>query len=143
MVALVTALVFTVLLTLLVIPLAKRRPVGTPLSWGEAVLAATYAYLVMFLAYGVVPHQWLTVAGNEFNWRADRILFGPGSTGWADFVPFTYTFEALKDTVTVVFYVVFLGAQLFLWSWWQKRGTQKAPAIEATSTFGRPLARRG
>ena len=140
MVAFSTALVITVLLTLVIIPVAKRRPIGTPLSWGEAMAASTYSFGVMFLAYGVVPHQFLTYAGNELNWRADKILVGPAEI--LEKLPFTITYEALKDILTTVIYVIFLGVQLFIWSWWQKRGKAKAPAIEATSTFGRPLARR-
>jgi len=140
MVAFVTSVVVTVLLTLVVVPLARRRPIGTPLSWGEGMFAATYAYGLMFLAYGVVPHQWLTYSGNELNWRADKLLHGPGDI--LDKLPFVITYEALKDTITVIIYVVFLGAQLFLWAWWQKRGRPKTPAIEPTSSFGRPLVRR-
>ena len=49
----------SIALTLAVIPYGKRRPVGKSLSWGEAMLAATYAFGVMFLAFGVVPHQWI------------------------------------------------------------------------------------
>jgi hypothetical protein len=30
---------------------------------------------------------------------------------------------------------------MFMWTWWQKRG-KKPVAIEQTSSFGRPLARR-
>jgi len=139
MVATLTSLVVTVLLTLIVIPVAKRRPLGTPTSWGEGMLACTWMFGVMFLAYGVVPHQWLTYAGNELNWRADKILEGPG--GIIAKLPFTVTYEALKDIITVVIYVVFLGAQMYLTVWWQKRG-KKPAAIEPTSSFGRPLARR-
>ena len=56
---------------------AKRRPVGTPLTWGEAMVAATYVFLVMFWVYGVVPHQWLAWADNELGWRSDAYLLGP------------------------------------------------------------------
>ncbi|MPY95856.1 MAG: hypothetical protein GEV08_23220 [Acidimicrobiia bacterium] len=56
----------------------RRRPVGAPLSWGQAMLGATWAFFLMFWWYGVVPHQWLTWADNELNWRADKTLLGPG-----------------------------------------------------------------
>src|SRR5262249_62361266 len=67
----------TLLLTLAVIPYGKRRPPGTPVSWGEAMLAATYVFGVLFLAYGVVPHQWLTHEQNQLNWRARPPPGGP------------------------------------------------------------------
>ena len=67
----------TVVMTLAVIPFGKRRPVGKPLTWGEAMFGSAYAFAVMFLAYGVVPHQWLTHVQNELGWRADKPLNGP------------------------------------------------------------------
>lgn len=142
--ALITSLVVTLGLTALVFPIGKRRPVGKPLSWGEGVAAATYAFLVMFLAYGVVPHQWLTHAQNELRWRADRIYIGHSLTAehrWSWF-PFDVTLQALGDIVATVIYVVFLGLHIYMFSWWQKRGRVK-PAELPTSTFGRPLVRRG
>ena len=66
----------------------KRRAVGTPLSWGEAMAGAVVAFFAMFLAYGVIPHQWLTYAGNELGWRKDKIIFGPGDI-IDKYVPFT------------------------------------------------------
>ena len=42
-------------LSLAVIPFGKRRPVGKPLSWGEAMIGSVYAFGVMFLAFGIVP----------------------------------------------------------------------------------------
>jgi hypothetical protein len=142
--AFITSLVVTIGLTLLVIPIGKRRPVGKPLSWGEAVAAATYAFFVLFLAYGVVPHQWLTHAQNEKRWRADHIFIGHSPTAdhvWSWF-PIDITLSALGDVIAVVIYAGFLGLQIYMFSWWQKRGRVK-PAELPTSTFGRPLVRRG
>ena len=62
----------SIALTLAVIPYGKRRPVGKPLSWGEAMLAATYAFGVMFLAFGVVPHQWIDHADKNLGWSQDK-----------------------------------------------------------------------
>jgi hypothetical protein len=56
----------------------KRRPIGKPLSWGEAMLGSAYVFLVLFLAYGVVPNQWLLHVQNGLGWRADKIVLGPG-----------------------------------------------------------------
>ena len=143
-VALVFSFVLTVAMTLAIIPLAKRRPIGTPLSWGQAMAAAVYAFFVMFLAYGVVPHQWLTHAGNELNWRADRFVVGPelGSKHLLKYLPFNVTRQAVGDIVAATIYIVFFGLQIFVWVWWQKRGTKKAGAKELTSSYGRPLVKR-
>jgi hypothetical protein len=140
--AFLLSLAATVVMILAIIPLAKRRPIGTPLSWGEAMVATVYAFLVMFLAYGVVPHQWLTHADNELGWRTDKLVFGPWDIV-EKYVPFTVTFEAIRDVIASLIYIVFLGLQIYLWVWWQRRGQKKAPPELPASTFGRPLVRRG
>jgi hypothetical protein len=39
-------------------------------------------------------------------------------------------------------YIAFLGLQIYMFSWWQKRG-KKAPSTEVeTSTYGRPLVKK-
>ena len=48
------------------------RP-ARPLTWGEAFVAATFVFALLFMAYGVVPHQWLAWADNELGWRNDKL----------------------------------------------------------------------
>jgi hypothetical protein len=149
-VALITASLIAIGLLLLLIPMAKRRPIGTPLSWGEAMVAAVYSFFLMFWVYGVIPHLWLTWADNELKWRPDNLVFGPGdiiqpvSQGGAWF-PMTISYQTLRDLIAVGIYVVLLGGQMFLWTWWQQRGTKAAAASAelATSDYGRPLVRKG
>ncbi|MCB1003638.1 MAG: hypothetical protein KDB35_05575 [Acidimicrobiales bacterium] len=121
---------------------AKRRPVGTFLSWGEAMLAAVFVFFVMFWAYGVVPHQWLTWADNELNWRPDSIVSGPGNV-FTDYLPFTITYQTLRDLIAVGIYGIFLGGQIALWALWQGRGDKKPGDEVETSRYGRPLVREG
>ena len=141
--ALILSFAVTVGLTLAVIPYGKRRKPGTPVTWGEAMLGASYVFAVFFLAYGVVPHQWLAHAGNELGWRKDKIIIGPkvGSQHLLDYLPFTVTAEAVQDTVVVVIYGFFLGLQIKMWSWWQKRGKIKTTEL-ATSMYGPPLVKK-
>ncbi len=125
------------------IPLyAKRRPVGTFLSWGEAMIAAVYVFFIMFWAYGVVPHQWLTWADNELNWRPDAIVNGPGNV-LADYLPFTITYQTIRDLIAVGIYGIFLGGMIALWAKWQARGDVKPGDEVEKSRFGRPLVREG
>jgi hypothetical protein len=138
-VAFVVSLVALVLATAVVVLVARRRPVGAPVTWGEAMIAATYSFFVMFLAYGVVPHQWLAWADNELNWRADKILYGPGDL--FDKLPFTLTYQVIRDIIAAGIYVVFLGAQVALWMMWQNRGRTK-PAELPVSSYGRPLVKK-
>ena len=143
--AFLASLLASTLLTLAAIPYGKRRPIGTPVSWGEAMLGATYAFGTLFLAFGVVPHQWIDHADKNLEWDRTRIVHGPGGIlkpqslgGWN---PITLQYEAIRDIVVVVIHVYFFGLLIFIWMWWQKRGQTPTTAIE-TSTYGRPLVKK-
>ena len=123
----------------LVVVYAKRRPVGTPPTWGEAMLAAVGVFALMLLAYGIVPHQWLTWADNELGWRRDRIFEGWG--GFLTGLPFTIPYEVIRDIVAVVIYGIGLGGQIALWALWQGRGERK-PRELPSSAYGRPLVKK-
>jgi hypothetical protein len=145
-VAFLTSLIAATLLTLIAIPYGDRRPRGTPFSWGEAMLGSVYAFGVMFLAFGIVPHQWIDHADKELGWDRTNIIYGPGGIlkpeslgGWN---PITLQYESIRDIVVVLIHVYFFGLLLFIWSWWQKRGASDATAEIETSTYGRPLVRK-
>lgn len=130
---------------------AKRRPVGAPLDWGEAMVAGTYVFFIFFWAYGVVPHQFLTWADSELNWRPDKIWLGPdgsvtvfGATLDTPWFPINISAEVVRDIAVTTLYIVFLGIQMWFWSWWQNRGKRAAVAktVEPTSSYGRPLIKR-
>jgi preprotein translocase subunit SecG len=138
----------TTALALVAIPYAKRRPLDRKASWGEAMFASTYAFGVMFLAFGVVPHQWIDHADKDLGWTRAKTLYGPGGVfrsqaegGW---FPFTLQYEAVRDIVVVLLHVWFFALLIFLWIYWQNRGKRAAAASTevATSTYGRPLARK-
>ena len=144
-VAFLVSLAAATLLTLAAIPYGKRRPIGTPVSWGEAMLASVYSFGTLFLAFGVVPHQWIDHADKNLGWSRTRIVYGPGDIlkpqslgGWN---PITLQYEAIRDIVVVIIHVYFFGLLIFIWMWWQKRGQTTTTAIE-TSTYGRPLVRK-
>ena len=79
MIALATAVIIAVLGDVAIVLYSKRRPVGKYLTWGEAIAAAVFAFFMFNLWYGIIPHQWISLADNEWGWRADRILYGPGA----------------------------------------------------------------
>lgn len=127
-----------------------RRPIGTPVSWGEAFVGATFMFALMILAYGIIPHQWLDWADNKLLWRPDRVLLGISTKGlkMGDAAKtiggsgrILVSYQALRDVIAALLYVIFLGGQMVLWSMWQKRGRAKG-AVEPTSRFGRPLLRK-
>lgn len=139
MVAFVTSIIVLVLGTALVFLYGRRRPVGTPLTWAEAMFGAVVVLALFVLAYGILPNQWLLWADNELQWRADAILY---KLSFWDRGTITITKQALRDVIAAVIYVVLLVANVWLWAAWQKRGQKKEqPAIE-TSTFGRPLVKK-
>jgi len=119
---------------------AKRRPVGGFLSWGQAMAGAMYVTFLLFWAFGVVPHQWLTYANGDLGMRSDAILAGPGSTGWVTGIPVVISKSVVSDFVVLTIYGVFFGASLAMWSFWQKRGEKKTDEVEK-STYGRPLVK--
>jgi hypothetical protein len=146
MVAFGTSLLVTVLMTLGIVWVGKRRPPGTPLTWGEAMVASVYVFFLLFWAYGVVPHLWLAWADNELRWRPDKLLFGPGNIlkpqaedGW---LPLTITYQTLRDIIATVIYGAMLTANAAGFVLWQKRGKSTAVAVER-SEYGRPLVREG
>lgn len=127
-----------------------RRPLGTPVTWGEAFVGATFMFALMIVAYGIVPHQWLDYADNELLWRPDRLLLGISSKGIkiGDAAKaiggsgrILVSYQALRDIVAATLYGVFLGAHMYLWKVWQKRGRTKGE-LEPTSRFGRPVIRK-
>jgi Ca2+/H+ antiporter len=130
----------------------SRRPLGTPLTWGEAMVAGTFVFALMLVAYGVAPHQWLAYADNNLLWRADKLLVGISSGGvvWGQGAKnlggsgrIIINYQAIRDIIASLIYIVFLGGQMYLWSVWQKRGRKKPGDVEsATSRFNRPVLRK-
>jgi hypothetical protein len=138
--------IVAIALTLVAIPYGKRRPIGTPFSWGESMLASVYVFAVMFIAYGIVPDRWIQHADKNLEWSKQKILFGPFDLlkpkVYGGNFPFTISYQELRDIVVVLIHVIFFGLQIWIWSWWQKRG-KKAPSTEVeTSTYGRPLVKK-
>jgi hypothetical protein len=142
LVALITAIVITLVLVGVAVIYARRRQPGASLTWGEAMLAGVYMFFVSFLAFGVVPHQWLAYADNELRWRKDAILIGPGATTLTNF-PFSVTKETVRDIIVTIIYGIGLTGLVYFAVWWQKRGKKPAAPEIATSTYGRPLVRKG
>jgi hypothetical protein len=115
----------------------KRRPVGAPLSWGEAMAAAVIAMFLFLWWYGVIPHQWLTYAEGELKWRPDALLLEPTGNQ-----PLTISKKTLADIIAVVIYGVGLALHITLWAVWNDRGKKKPVELPA-SRYGRPLVRKG
>lgn len=150
MVAFLASVIITGIMVAIVVMVAKRRAPGTPMTWGEGYLAATFMFALMLMLYGIVPNQWLAWADNELGWRSDSIgVPTPFGRLWPEGLTFMgrgrleITAQVIRDIIATVIYGVGFVGQIVGWLWWQKRGKKAAapPAIE-TSAFGRPLVRK-
>jgi len=139
----------------LVFFVGSRRPPGTPLTWGEAIVGSTFIFGLMLLAYGIVPNEWLKWADNQLLWRPDKILLaisskgvkiGQTATAIGGRGRITVTYQALRDIIVATIYILMLGLHAGLWVAFQKRGSRQAAAgggtVERTSRFGRPVVTR-
>ena len=146
MVAFTISVVVTAVFVGAILAYMKHRPVGTPVTWGEAMFGAMIVFSALFWIYGVVPHQWLAWADNELNWRSDKLFVGPGGILKAEehggHIPFTLTYVVIRDVIASAIYVVAVGLHIALWAMWQNRGRTKSEP-EDLSAFGRPLVREG
>lgn len=150
MVAFLASVIVTLVQIAIIVVVARRRAPGTPMTWGEGYLAATFVFAWMLMVYGIVPNQWLAWADNELGWRSDSIgVPTPFGRLWPEGVTFfgrgrlEITAQVIRDLIATLIYIVAFVGQIVGWLWWQKRGKKTAPppAIE-TSAFGRPLVRK-
>ena len=152
MAAFVSSMIAMFVMVAVCLYVGGRRPIGTPVTWGEAMVGGTWVFGIMMLAYGIVPHQWLNFADNELLWRPDKLLVGISSAGvvWGNDAKnlggtgrILINYQAIRDIIATVIYIVALGGQMYLWSIWQKRGRKKPGDVEeARSRFGRPVLRK-
>jgi hypothetical protein len=145
-VAFVTSSLIGLLGVVAVLLYGRRRPVGAPLSWGQAMVAAMYAFFLFFWWNGVIPHYWLTWADNELNWRSDSYFARAGQSlfgqEWLNWWPIDIPKVAVRDIIVVGIYVIALALHIVMWALWQDRGKERPAAIPA-SRYGRPLVRKG
>jgi hypothetical protein len=168
--ALISSILVVAVMTGIIVWYGGRRAPGTPLTWGEAFVGALFVFALMLFAYAIVPSQWLNYAGGPLRWRSDKIGIPTGPLhklpGWPGhgkvlfFIPvdkgllwprgltffgrgkIVITAQVIQDIVATVIYVVMIGGQVTMWSWWQKRGATKPATPELTSAYGRPLVRK-
>jgi hypothetical protein len=136
-VAFISTLIVGIAGVVAVVLYGRRRPVGAPLSWGEAMAASAFAFFLFYWWYGVIPHQWLTYADNELGWTVDNFLLEPTSIQ-----PLTVSWLVIRDFVVLGIYGLGVALHVGLWALWQDRAKEKPKAIPA-SRYGRPLVREG
>jgi hypothetical protein len=145
-VAFITALTIGLLGCLAVVLYGRRRKAGSPLSWGQAMAAATYAFFMFFWWYGVIPNTWILYASNELGWRKDKFLAHSGQAlfgqSWLNWWPLDIPYQAVQDVIVALIYGLGIGIHLFMWAYWNDR-VKERPAVVPASRYGRPLVRKG
>ncbi|WP_419842563.1 hypothetical protein [Candidatus Poriferisodalis sp.] len=142
MVALVTSILVTAAMVVLLVWYGKRRPTDRPTTWGEAMLAAAYIFMLLLLLFGIVPDRWIRLTDNEWGWSVERFLFTEGQfmTSPITFPPMRMDLKKVSDIVVVIEHLIALVGLPVLALWWQRRD-QAAPAEVPISEYGRPLIR--
>jgi hypothetical protein len=150
--AIIVDLVLLILVAHALLMVASRRPqpADYKASWAECFLGAVGVFALMTLAYGVIPHEWLTFANGYLQWGDTSKYIWQSSQDMFFFPwhwPFNFDYPALRDIVVTVIYGAMLGLNVVLFVMWQKRNqVVEKPAIDETvparrSRFGRPLRR--
>jgi hypothetical protein len=142
-----SSFIISLLLIFAVIPYGRRRPVGKPLTWGEAMIGSAYAFGVMVVCFGIVPNTWIDHSDRNLAWHKDKYIFGPFDIvkpkAYGGWFPMTLQYEAIRDIVVVLLHVIYFGLLIYIWHWWQHRGERPAPGTEIeTSSYGRPLVKK-
>jgi FtsH-binding integral membrane protein len=126
-----------------------KRPADKKATWAECMAGAVGVFALMTLAYGVIPHEWITFSDKYLQWdttkflfRSHQDVFGLGIVNW----PFNFDMHNIRDIIVVGIYGIALGLNIYLFTKWQKRSVVVAAPAEGApkkSRFGRPLRRQG
>jgi len=121
----------------IVVALMRRKRDPRDTTWAQAAAGAVGVTFLMFMAYGVVPHEFITFSDLYLGWTTDRILL--------DTYPLKVNYQALRDILVVGIYLFFFALNLAIFVMWQKQGDAKPAAADAPtkrSRFGRPLRKQ-
>ena len=144
---LIWSIVFFLIGLIIIFALMRRPKPDRPATWAECIAGAVGVFGMMTLAYGVIPHEWITFSDKYLQWDTtvfvfrgnQKMLFFPWN--W----PFSFDKHNIRDIIVVVIYGIAIGLNAGLFVAWQKRGQEKPEEETATprrSRFGRPLRRR-
>jgi hypothetical protein len=142
-----TSLLFVVLLAPIFVAVRRPKP-ARKATWAQAMGGAVLVFALMILAYGSIPHEWLTFANKYLKWDESHFVVTAGQDLPGPFVWLNFDVDkrTLNDTGASIIYLVMLGLNVYLFSAWQKRPAAKpddAVTAEAkvvgTSAFGRPV----
>ena len=112
----------TLMLTIgiVIVMVAVRRPKRSsePATWAQAMLGAMFVWVMLTLAYGVVPHEWLIFGNSYLNFDTTTFVLRKGQWG-GHLPPFEITRDKIVDGVAAGIFVVMLGLNIYLFAAWQ------------------------
>ena len=113
------------------------------MTWARAVFAAFIAWIELVLIFGMVPSEWLNFAQTDLDWSSQRVAVAiPPFLVLGNDV--TLSWAALKDSISMGYHIVMLGASAVFVLQLQKMRKGAPPAAEKAqprSPYGRPLVR--
>ena len=99
------------------------RSQDRPTTWAEAMAGAVGVFFLMTLAYGIIPHEWITFSDKYLQWTPDKPVF--------ETYAIKPNYQQLRDLIVVMIYGVFFLLNLRVWVLWQGRLVPKPePAVE-------------
>lgn len=125
--------------------LMTRPKPDRPLTWAKAMLGAILLTALIVVAFGMLPHEWLTFADAQLKWgRRDLYFFQT--------YPVKVSKQAVRDIIATGIYGVNFGMLVVGWIAWQRRdelqarrrerrATRPEPVPAGTSAFGRPVSK--
>src|SRR5438477_10379454 len=119
--------------------LVRRPKPAEPATWAQTIVGAFLVWVLMVLAYGTIPHEWLNFGNAYLNFN--KATFVARHDQLASHIPpFDITRAVIVDGIAALMYVVFIGLQVYLFAAWQKRKVAEPVAVEEGET---PVAPSG
>jgi hypothetical protein len=131
----------------------KPKP-AEPATWAATIVGSVLVWVMLILAYGTIPHEWLQFAASYLNWGTDSFIMRQNRI-----VHFDINKQAVAHIIVVGIYGFMLTTNVALFARWQKRpvaeptpaaSTDEPPAeptvrgwlrrrARRTSAYGRPV----
>jgi lysylphosphatidylglycerol synthetase-like protein (DUF2156 family) len=127
----------------------RPKRAAEPATWAATIAGAMFVWVLLILAYGTVPHEWLNFSSAYLDFGKNTFALRQSSV-----VPFDVTREAVAHIVVSGIYVALLGLNVALFVRWQQRKVAepvdgedttaaRAPwfrrRLQRTSAYGRPV----
>src|SRR5262245_25770661 len=91
------ALLLTFIGLAIVFALLRRPKPNRPSTWAECMAGAVGVFALMTLAYGIVPHEWITFSDKYLQWDTTRFVVRSGQEILFVKFPFDINQQAVRD----------------------------------------------